>query len=210
MAKEKIDFSETRIYPVVFMIIVALFFGTILALFYHSTSERIKEFQELRLQEAILSLFDLPLENVQASYDQYIVERTRDGLTYYVAIDDTLTLGYCFPAEGSGLWGTISGLLGVDNDFEHILAFYILDQNETPGLGGRITEPAFLKQFSGKEFRQNGEIVQFGMIPENEPTGDFEINQITGATSSSRAVVSIIYSKLRNVRSIVEADDEEE
>jgi Na+-transporting NADH:ubiquinone oxidoreductase subunit C len=210
VAEERKAFSETRIYPIVFMILVALVFGSILALFYHSTAERISEHQQFRLQQAILSVFNLPLDEVPETYDRYIEERTATGVSYYQAREDTISLGYCFPVEGSGLWGTISGLLAVNNEFDRILAFYILDQNETPGLGGRITEPEFLDQFSDKEFRQNSEIVRFRMVPENEPTDRFEINQITGATSSSRAVVSIIHDKLQNIRSILELDYEEE
>lgn len=206
MAKEKQAFTETRIYPVIFMLIVALFFGTLLAVFYHSTTDRIREHRELRLKSAVLSVFDLPLEDVQESYERYITELETPELFYYVAQDDTLTLGYCFPIAGNGLWGGISALLAVNTDFTEIIAFQILDQNETPGLGGRISEEGFQNQFRGKAFMVDNEIVEFRLNPEDDPAGEIEVNQITGATSSSQAVVSMIFRNLQKINDIIEVD----
>ncbi|MBW6515059.1 MAG: FMN-binding protein [Candidatus Cloacimonetes bacterium] len=202
--KEKKSFSETRVYPIIFMIIVALFFGSILAVFYHSTTERIQEQRELRLRSAILALFDLPLDDIQESYERYIIEQETAQLFYYIAQADTLTLGYCFPISGTGLWGGISALLAVNNDFNEIIAFHILDQNETPGLGGRITEESFQNQFADKEFIIENRIIEFRLVSENEPTERREVNQITGATASSQAVVSMIYRNLRQISQLLE------
>ncbi len=187
------------------MIIVALFFGSLLAVFYHSTSERISEQRRLRLQKAVLSVFELPEDNVEEDYERYISEHEFEGMQYYIARDDTLTLGYCFAVSGSGLWGTITALLAVNEEFEQILALHILDQNETPGLGGRISEESFLEQFAGQGFIEDDRVVEFSLVPEDETAGRHEINQITGATSSSRAVVSIVYDNLQKIRNIPEA-----
>ena len=206
--QEKQAFSETRIYPIFFMLIVAIFFGTILAVFYHSTTERIREHQELRLKSAILALFELPMEDIQESYDQHIKEEETAHLLYYTAHVDNLDLGYCFLISGNGLWGGISALLAVNTDFTKILGLHILAQNETPGLGGRIGEESFQNQFTGKSFVLDDEIIEFRLVPENEPTANREINQITGATSSSQAVVSMIYRNLQRIRRLMEVDDE--
>lgn len=204
MEKEKRVFSETRAYPIIFMLLVALFFGTLLASFYHSTKERIEENRVLRFKEAVLSVFGLPTDDIELSYQEYITEHSIDELVYYIAQDDTLKLGYCFPVRGNGLWGSISALLAVDNEFAAILAFRILEQNETPGLGGRITEEAFQSQFSGKGFFDGEKIVEYRLIPEDETAGKYEINQITGATSSSQAVVSMIFRNFQTIMNTLE------
>ena len=116
-----------------------------------------------------------------------------DDLNYYVAVKDSNSLGYCFPISGSGLWGTINALLAVTPDFKEIINIEIVSQNETPGLGGRITEDWYKKQFQGKILIVNDEVRLFKMIPENEKVGIGEVSQITGATASSKAVVDMIY-----------------
>jgi Na+-transporting NADH:ubiquinone oxidoreductase subunit C len=206
MEQERIPFSETRLYPVIFMLIVALFFGTILAALYHNTTARIEENRRIRLQRAVLNSFGLPVDNVEEDYPEYIREEEHRSLFYYKAVDDTLTLGYCFPIEGQGLWGSISALLAVNVEFTRIIALEILDQNETPGLGGRITEEDFLGNFREKDFISDRQIVEFRLIPEDDSPGKYDVNQITGATSSSRAVVSMVYNNLRQIRDFFEAE----
>jgi len=201
-------FTETKIYPIVFMILVAAIFGAILSVFYHATKEKVALHAELRLKTAILSLFDLPQEDVEISYLEHIKEKQIAGLDYYVAVSNDSTLGYCFHVTGSGMWGTITALLALDTDFKEIIGLTILDQNETPGLGGRITEEKFQSQFSGKKIRENQEIVYYRLIDESEQASELEINQITGATSSSKAVVDIIYENLQNIIFIIAEKDD--
>ena len=112
-------------------------------------------------------------------------------------ISDSILLGYCFPISGSGLWGTIQALLAVTPDFGKIINLEIIIQNETPGLGGRITENWFKDQFKGKIMIDNNIISNFVLIPENDTSGEIEINQITGATVSSKAVVDMIFKNVK-------------
>ncbi len=208
MAKEKKYFSETRIYPVFFMVLVALFFGLILSAFYHTTKERVATQEELRLKTAILGLFQVEYdeENIHSVYQSHIEEKEHNGIFYYQGHDNQKLLGYCFPVSGNGLWGIITALLAIDGDLEELIGLHIIDQNETPGLGGRITEEKFLDQFSGKKLTDDGKAVSFRLIGENEDADETQINQITGATSSSKAVVDMLH---RNIRDILEVFDDE-
>ena len=193
MANEKKLFRETRAYPVVFMIIITIIFIGILATFYQLSFAKVQKYREMQLKKMVMSVFELPIQNVEKDFSKYIITREMEDLMYYESRIDSILLGYCFPISGSGLWGTIHALLAVTPDFKKVINIEIVDQNETPGLGGRITESWFKDQFKGKTLINNNVLNNFVLIPENETAKDNEINQITGATASSKALVDMIY-----------------
>ncbi len=86
-----------------------------------------------------------------------------------------------------GYGGDISLLMGVDIKGK-ITGIEILGMMETPGLGARIEEPAFKKQFVGRTLKNTKWAVK-------KDGGD--IDQITGATISPRAVVEAIHGGLQ-------------
>jgi len=203
MKKEKRSFTETRFYPVVFMIIITVFFVGILAAFYNSTKEKIRDYDELSLKSSILKCFDLPVSEVEKTFDQYIELVQNDKIEYFKAVDNEKILGYCIPISGPGLWGKIDALLTVTSNLSTIINIDIIKQNETPGLGGRISEEWFKKQFKGKVLFLDDKIQEFVLIPENEPAGSDNINQITGATFSSKAVINIISKEMGKKKLII-------
>jgi len=86
--------------------------------------------------------------------------------------------------EGYG--GNIEIMLGVDPQGV-ILGVEILSHLETPGLGSKISEEAFRQQFAGRRLEDTRWAVR-------KDGGD--IDQITGATVSPRAVVDAIHQGL--------------
>ncbi len=197
MVNEKKLFRETRLYPIIFMLIITIIFIGILATFYQLSLNKVTQYREVQLKKLVLKVFEFPIQNIETDYLRYISKQELEGLTYYEAKSDSVLLGYCFPISGSGLWGTIQALLAVTPDFRKIINLEIVNQNETPGLGGRITENWFKEQFHGKILFDNDVIRNFVLIPENEINEDNEVNQITGATASSKAVVDMIYKNVK-------------
>lgn len=193
MVKDKKLFRETRPYPVVFMVIITIIFIGILATFYQLSFERVTIYRQTQLKKMVLDVFGLPSENIEADFANYITTSQNEEIMYYEARLDSVFLGYCFPISGSGLWGTIQALLAVTPDFGEIISIEIVNQNETPGLGGRITEDWFKDQFKGKILVNDDVVSAFMLIPENEICQEKDINQITGATASSKAVVDMIF-----------------
>ncbi len=206
MASERKLFRETRAYPVIFMLAITIIFIGILATFYQLSFERVESYRQSMLRKMVLSVFDLPVEDIDKNFDKYITLSNIDNLMYYEAVSDSILMGYCFPISGSGLWGTIQALLSVTPDFDKIINIDILEQNETPGLGGRITEDWFKNQFQGKTLLIDDEPQLFSMIPENEKAKSNEICQITGATASSKAVVDMIYKNVVKYSSKLRAE----
>ncbi|MBN2460498.1 MAG: FMN-binding protein [Candidatus Cloacimonetes bacterium] len=199
MREGKKLFRESMLYPVFFMLIITIFFISILATLHLTTQDRIKEYKRIKLRTTILEIFALPLDDLDRYYEEHIREKKSGDIIYYVAFADTVVLGYCFPVMGNGLWGTISALLAVTPDFSTIVGFDILAQNETPGLGGRITESWFKNQFSGKKIIEDSTVLEFNLVAEGEITNNIQVNQITGATQSSKAVVKIITSEMKRI-----------
>jgi electron transport complex protein RnfG len=108
--------------------------------------------------------------------------------------------GVAFVAQShEGYGGDIEIMLGVDPQGT-ILGVEILSHLETPGLGSKITEKPFRRQFIGRRLEDTKWAVR-------KDGGD--IDQITGATISPRAVVKAIEQGLeiyqQNQAKIVEA-----
>jgi len=186
------NFSDRRFYPVFFMIIISIFFIGLLATFYYFTYEKIENYRITNKKRDILDLFSIPISDLNSDFDDYIKEKRVNDQVYYIATRDSVILGYCYEINGEGLWGTIKALLVFDPEFKSLQGLEILEQNETPGLGGRITEKWFKDQFKDRDLVKNNKIISLQLVPEGEDNTGNKINQITGATSSSRAVVRLI------------------
>ena len=80
----------------------------------------------------------------------------------------------------------------IHTDLETIKRLKILENTETPGLGGRITESWFQDQFRGKKL-----IPELKIVPYRRAEGPNEVDAITGATQTSSAFERIINSNIR-------------
>ncbi len=100
---------------------------------------------------------------------------------YFLAYgpEDNL-IGAAIPVSTAGYGGKVKMLVAVDS-FGKVVNFQILEQNETPGLGAKITGPDFIRQFKGKTKEE--------LILTRDDPKKGKIEGITAATISSRAVV---------------------
>lgn len=116
---------------------------------------------------------------------------TDDSVTpYYIGYDDNENIvGYAILSKGTGYNGTITLLVGFDSGITYITGVTPTEQAETPGLGAKITEDEFRKQFYNKALEENIVVVK-GIAPEE--AGDYEIAAITGATISAVAVAEAV------------------
>ncbi len=178
------------VYTIVFMLAVSVFFTAILATTDTVLKDRIELNEEFAAQQAILDSLgiegsDDPEEVAKIFEDQLVAETVNDK-TYYRQIDtDGETVAYSVPYVGSGLWGTIRGYIGVSDDLQTMQGIVFTEQNETPGLGGRIQEPEFRDQFRGMDISQ-GAPNRYGTF------GGVEIDAITGATGTSNSILGIL------------------
>ena len=102
------------------------------------------------------------------------------------AVDGSF-LGYAVPGDGPGYQDTIGLLYGYDPARRRVIGMRILESRETPGLGDRIyKDQDFVSAFLDLATEPEIELVKDGA------TADNQVDAITGATISSRAVVRII------------------
>ncbi len=89
--------------------------------------------------------------------------------------------GYAIKVLTKGYGGQIEMMVGVSEDGK-VQGIKILSHSETPGLGANAPQPKFSGQFKGKSTEKDLEVVK------TAPGKDNEIEAMTGATITSRAV----------------------
>jgi electron transport complex protein RnfG len=98
-------------------------------------------------------------------------------LEVHEGLADGKTVGYTFKLAGKGFGGTLEIIAGINAEGT-LEGVRILRHSETPGLGAESQKPAFYEQYTGKSA--------------SEPLGDGDINAITGATITSKAVTGTV------------------
>lgn len=118
------------------------------------------------------------------------------GFEAYKVLDESdNSLGYSLVYSGNGFQGKIKLMIGLTDDLNKITSIEVLEQSETPGLGTKILESPYKDQFNELI---PGDAIK--LVKGVEPSNPNEVQSITGATISSRAVVTIVnegVSKLR-------------
>jgi electron transport complex protein RnfG len=103
----------------------------------------------------------------------------QDKKDWYTAVKSGKTIAYIVPSESKGFGGAIKMLVAVTPDGK-VIDFNILAHNETPGLGSNAANYPFRKQFKGKQSAD--------LEVTKDPSNTKDIQAMTGATISSRAV----------------------
>jgi electron transport complex protein RnfG len=129
---------------------------------------------------------DLSLKGVMPEATHFEAVKSGNETVYYKAHDkEGKLIGVAFKASGKGYSSIVETMVGMRPDGT-ITAIKILSQNETPGLGARVSEPSFTNRFSNKNIQ-----------------GLTEIEAITGATISSRAVIDSVKKKAEEIQALL-------
>lgn len=122
---------------------------------------------------------------------------------YYKAIKENKTLGYIFITSQKGYGGDVSVMTAITPDCT-IEAVKVLDASgETPGLGQNTTKQDFTNQF--KEISNKVSVVK-----SSADKSKGEVDAVTGATISSRAVESAVNKALDMAQIIIKGGAENE
>ncbi len=165
------------------------------------TADRIEANEEIDLRLTVLNVFEIPydMSSINEIYESEISIEAIDGLDFYLAPSGEVG----FHIEGSGVWGPIIGFMALDDEFETIKNVAILQQEETPGLGGVVAEEEYLAQFEEVKVIPSLEINQ-----DASPNKENEVDAITGATRTSKAFEEIINDAINRYRSAWEQSRE--
>jgi len=120
-----------------------------------------------------------------------------DQLVYAGYDGSGALVGVAVEASGMGYQDTIHLLYGYSPAREAIIGFQVLESRETPGLGDRISsDPEFLANFEALDVRLEADLSRLShpieLVKKGEKTSPWQIDAITGATVSSRAVTEIL------------------
>lgn len=184
--------KNSFIYPILFMTLLTAVYIAVLAGINYATAETIAFNQESELQQKILYIFDiLPDEGSQQEieriFNEQIKEKQWGELEGYVLLEGNAEVAYAVPISGPGLWGTITGYIGLNKDYTEIIGIEFVTQSETPGLGGRIGEDSYKQQFRGIYISNASD--EF-IISSPQPGSN--VDAIAGATQTSMSVVKLI------------------
>jgi Na+-transporting NADH:ubiquinone oxidoreductase subunit NqrC len=192
-----------RIFTIFFMFIVTFVFISGLTVVNLFTQDTIKINEEVRLQKSILKaagMESIPQspQKIQAMFDdtnlepEELSEPDEEGPIFvngYYEVNVKEQSIYVFRVVGPGLWGEIELLIGFEGDGETMTGLEVYQQNETPGLGARITEESFKSQFENKEIPDR----DFDYVSEDaEDTAPYEFNGLTGASTTIKFLRRII------------------
>jgi Na+-transporting NADH:ubiquinone oxidoreductase subunit C len=93
--------------------------------------------------------------------------------------------------RGQGLWGTMYGLISLEDDMSTVRGVHFYEHSETPGLGGEITNPSWVKTWEGKELYGDDGKVKFDLV-KGGASGEHEVDALSGATLTSNGVDALI------------------
>ncbi len=200
-------------YVIVFTALITAGFTAVVMTVQVATADKISRNEELRYEKAIVEVFGLAKTNELSDEQiaQIVQEQVRDGQkvrdpqsgrefqlirAYRAGGKDSESdlLGIAFRISGTGFWAPIKGMMALNPDLSEIIGVVFLEQKETPGLGGRITESEFLKQFEGLRATAPTKGNRFIYISKDRPKSPGDprygrsVDAITGATQTCLAV----------------------
>jgi Na+-transporting NADH:ubiquinone oxidoreductase subunit C len=153
------------------------------------TKDRIARNQEALVKSSILDAYNIGY-NFNTIFDVFednVTEVILDNQTFYID-NETNQVSYIF--EGSGVWGPIKAIMTLESDFKTIVGITILEQEETPGLGGVLAEKPYLDTYVGTILAESSPyiIIRHG----SGENLDNEVDAITGGTRTSEAFMKMV------------------
>lgn len=210
-----------------FMVLIATVFGAGVTGIRLATRDTLVRNRNLAYQRAVVNVFRLAEGVAEPDYAAIFAERVveetlrdpdtgREMICYRAygkgAASDRSLVAVGFQFVGAGFWGPISGILALTPDRGTTFGLAILEQQETPGLGGRVAESEFLDQFYERTW-SDGETHRGVLVtppsegrkaisvatsaPDDESR---HVDAITGATQTSMSMDRILNDALAAYR----------
>lgn len=200
-------------YILTFMLAVCIVFGTGISIVHYATAPLLRKNLALHRNRTLAKAFMLDVSGRTAEdYEQAVTdslrhrEITAGERTWQVYIREGAgesPVGFQF--TGMGFWDRITGVVVLDGNLEEILNLAILEQKETPGLGGRIEEKEFRAQFRGLKIAWDKPPDRHIVVgASRDPDATNRVDAITGATQTSMALMNMLNSDLAAFREVYE------
>lgn len=166
--------------------------AAVLAIVNSATKERIAGIAELKAKAAARAVMPAAVKAIDPVKDPE--DATVTAFVGYADETKTKVVGFAVPGiSHKGYGGDIRIMVGLNPD-RTVVTYKKLAASETPGLGAKLTEPAFIKRFEGQS------------APDVAVTKDGgKIEAITAATITSRAVCDAVADAAKRANRIEKA-----
>ena len=182
---------------------VAAVSGILISVVFQWTLPAIKANRAEALQKAVFAVIPgvKTVVTFEVTQEGKLVALTEDKVAeekMYAGYDQQGQLaGVALEAQGQGYQDVIKILYGYNPEKEHVVGINILDSKETPGLGDKIgKDPKFLANFEALDVRlkedRSGAVHPLEVVKQGTKSKAWQIDSITGATISSKAVGKIL------------------
>ncbi|MCL6466547.1 MAG: FMN-binding protein [candidate division WOR-3 bacterium] len=180
---------------IVVLTAVGLLSGSFLAIVGQVTKERIIFNKRHEIEMAALKV-------VPGASSVKMIYEERDFAVFEDRDEAGNLLGYALKAAGTGFQDKIVLEVGVNAELTTVLSLTVIEQKETPGLGAKITsEEDFLRYWQNRDCTKE---LTLRKPPVEDPgaLASNEVNAITGATISSRAILNIVNEAIKKARQL--------
>lgn len=154
------------------LLLICFIVAVVLAFVYHLTIAKYEENLQHTKDLAVAEIFG----GSSLSCKEVYTDAETGAVVYQVTGADGVVAGYCVESLAPGFGGDIGVMVGYRLDTS-ILGVSIVSMSETPGLGSKIGDAEYLKNYVG----DRGEL-ELGR----------DVDAISGATISSRALLDAV------------------
>ncbi len=184
------------------MVGIGIICALMIVLTYEGTLSTIKANRSEALEKAIFKVLPGTAETQAFQFDEgtfrAVGSEASDEQLVYAGFDEQGQLtGLAIEAGGQGYADIIRILYGYDPEKQSVIGVHVLESKETPGLGDKIEkDPDFLANFEALDVSLNENLtaVENRVVPvkNGQKENPWEVDGITGATISSRAIGEIL------------------
>ncbi len=195
-------------FPMIRMLtIVSLLCGLLIVVTDVNTRARIRHNQEIIMRESVAQL--LPgiqkqiIYGIEPSGNLTILPGLQgEGPRLFAGYDGSgRFLGVVIETSDRGYADVITAMYAYDPDRKIVTGFKVVDMKETPGLGSRITtDPEFNANFKALDASEQHPIAT---VKHGSKKNPWEIDAISGATISSRAVGRMLQKSVQSTAPVV-------
>jgi electron transport complex protein RnfG len=181
---------------------LGLFCGILIVLTFQLTMPTIKVNKARALEKAIFEV--VPAATTKTTFKltgdrlEPLPGEDETAIKYYAGYDEKGRLvGIALEAAGQGFQDIVSMLYGYSPECKCVIGMKVLASKETPGLGTKIeTDANFVANFEAlsAQLTPDGQRIAhpITLVKPGQKSNAWEIEAITGATISSRAVAYIL------------------
>lgn len=189
MSEKALSFSKEQWFDMSRIALILVAIAAVVALMLSAVNEICAPRIAAQKEQAVKDAMSLVLPAEDYSKIDNLSELCADPIVTeaYTALNGSDVAGYCVKVAPLGFGGAIEMVVGIDAE-DKVTRVHIISMAETPGLGTKTNDAAFLDQFGGK-------VAGVTATGSTEPKEN-EISAIAGATVSSKAVTSGVSSAL--------------